>query len=85
MKKTLKYSGYAFMVLGWLFLPLYVYVSVLFLYLLIDNGIYFFRVRENLKGILCMIGSMLIVLFLYFNFMLDLIYKGLSNMNMTIF
>lgn len=85
MKKAFKYLGYAFMLLGCLFLPFYVYVSVLMLYFLIDNGIYFFRVNENLKGIFCMLGSMFIILFVYFNFMYDLIYKGLSNMNLTIF
>ena len=45
MKKAFKYLGYAFMLLGCLFLPFYVYVSVLILYFLIDNGIYFFRVN----------------------------------------
>ena len=85
MKKILKYSGYAFMILAWIFIPFYVYVSALLLYTLIINGIYFFRVNENLKGIFCMLGSMFIILFVYLNFLLDILYKGLSNMNLTIF
>ena len=85
MKKYLKYFGYGFMFLGGFFLPLYVYASILILYWLIDSGVYFFRVRENGKGILCMVGSIIIILFVYFKFITDILYKGLSSMDLTIF
>lgn len=85
MKKYLKYLGYAFMFLGGWFMPLYVYASILILYWLIDSGVYFFRVRENGKGILCMLGSIIIILFVYFKFITDLLFEGLSKMNFTIF
>lgn len=85
MKNILKYSGYAFMILAWIFIPFYVYISALTFYYLVVNGIYFFRINENLKGIFCMLGAIFIILFVYMKFMLDILYKGLSNANFTIF
>lgn len=85
MKKYFRYLGYIFLFLGGWFMPLYVYVSILILYWLIDTGVYHFRIRENLKGIFCMVSSVIIILFVYFKFMFDIIEKGLSNMNLTIF
>lgn len=81
MKKVFNYACYAFMFLGGWFMPLPIYASILLLYWLIDAGVYFFRVRENLKGIYCMLGSVFIILFVYINFILNLLEKSLSHIN----
>jgi hypothetical protein len=86
MRNTLKYLGYACLHgLAFWFMPFYIYCSILILYWTVGQAIYHFRIRENGKGILFSIVSMLLVLLVYFKFMLNLLEAGLANAFVHIF
>lgn len=67
-----------YLFLGIFFLPLYAYISIVAIYILIDKAYWSFRMNENLKGIACSLISILLLLFMYIMMLQETIEKALD-------